>query len=164
MQKKDRAVTDMKEIIKIVDKCDVIRLGLWDGEEVYIVPMNFGYTYEEKTLTFYVHGAVKGRKNDILKENPKVGFEMECDVIPFEGKKACQNGTSFSSIIGKGVAEFIEDPQEKIKALNHLMMHCSGKEFEFTERMVTIVNVFKITATAFEAKHRPLPAVLRQEV
>lgn len=36
----------------------------------------------------YLHGAKKGYKYDLIEKNPKVCFEMECDVVPFEGKVA----------------------------------------------------------------------------
>ena len=82
MTRKEREVTDMNEIIKILDKCKILRLGLVDGDEPYIVPMNYGYTMEDGELTLYLHCAPVGRKLDIIRVNPKVFFEMDCDVIP----------------------------------------------------------------------------------
>ena len=154
MLRKDREITDVNEMLEVIKKCTVMRLGLCDDGEVYIVPMNFGYTYENEQLIFYFHGAVRGRKYDIIKKNPKVGFELECDIVPYGGDLPCQYGMEFSSIIGNGIAEMIDDPQEKIEGIKILMQHQSGKDFEFTERLVSVINVFKVTATSFTCKRR----------
>ena len=154
MIRKDREITDIGEILEVIEKCTVMRLGFCDDGEVYIVPMNFGYTYENNELVFYLHGAVRGRKYDIIKKNPRVGFELECDVVPYGGDLPCQYGMEFASVIGNGVAELIEDPKEKINGIKILMQHQAGRDFEFTERLVSAINVFKVTATSFTGKRR----------
>lgn len=157
--KRERAVTDQAEVISILDKCQIIHIGMLDEDEVYIVPMNYGYIYENDQLTFYVHGAKKGRKMDVVASNPKVSFEMECDVNPFPGKVACQYGTSYACIMGKGIATIVEDVQEKMKGLSVIMKTQTGKDFEFNEKMVSIVNVMKIQVTGYSAKKRPVPGI-----
>ncbi|MBO5094338.1 MAG: pyridoxamine 5'-phosphate oxidase family protein, partial [Lachnospiraceae bacterium] len=62
MRRKDREVTDFDEIIKIVDACQIVRLGLADGDFPYIVPVNFAYQVQDGTLYLYIHGAMAGRK------------------------------------------------------------------------------------------------------
>lgn len=154
MIRKDREITDINEILKIIDKCKVMRIGFCEDNEAYIVPMNFGYTYENDRLTFYFHGALKGRKYEIMKKNNRVGFEMDCDIVPYEGKLPCQYGTEFSSIIGSGKAEMINDPAEKIEAVKILMKTQTGKDFEFNEKLVSVIHVFKVTASEFACKRR----------
>ena len=80
----------------------------------YVVPMNYGYTMEEGKLTLYLHGATQGRKIEVMRNNPKVFFEMECDVLAFDGNAACQYGTSYASIMGEGRAEILEDTEEDV--------------------------------------------------
>ena len=82
---------------------------------------------------------------------------MECDVTPFEGKVACQYGTTYASVMGKGTAEVLEDVNDKIDGLAKFMKTQTGKDFTFDERMVSIVSVIKITAREFTAKKRPKP-------
>ena len=155
--KREREVTDINEIKEILDKSMIVHVGMIDGDEPYVVPMNYGYTLEDGELCIYLHGATVGRKIDIIKANPKVFFEMECDVIPFEGKVACQYGTTYASVMGLGKAEVLETPEEKIDGLVKFMKTQTGKDFAFDEKMVSIVSVIKITATDFTAKKRPLP-------
>ena len=155
--KREREVTDINEIKEILDKSMIVHIGMVDDGEPYVVPMNYGYTLEDGELCIYLHGATVGRKIDIIKANPKVFFEMECDVTPFEGKVACQYGTTYASVMGKGTAVVLENVNEKIDGLARFMKTQTGKDFSFDERMVSIVSVIKITATDFTAKKRPKP-------
>ncbi len=155
--KREREVTDINEIKEILDKSMIVHIGMVDDGEPYVVPMNYGYTLEDGELCIYLHGATVGRKIDIINKNPKVFFEMECDVTPFEGKVACQYGTTYASVMGKGTAVVLDDVNEKIDGLSKFMKTQTGKDFTFDEKMVIIVNVIKITATSFTAKKRPKP-------
>ena len=161
MTRREREVTDISEIIKILDNSKVLHLGLVDGDEPYVVPMNYGYTYENEKLTIWLHCARQGRKLDIMKVNPKVFFEMEYGITPFEGEVACKYGITYSSIMGRGVATIIEDVETKKIALSSLMKTQTGKDFEFEDRMAEVVGVVKIDVLEFTAKHRPLPKEMR---
>lgn len=158
MTRREREVTDPAEKLAILDKCKVLHLGLTDGEEPYVVPMNYGYLYEDGVLTLYLHGARQGKKIDMIRKNPKVFFEMDCDITPFEGDIACRYGITYASIMGSGMAELVEDVEEKKKAMTVLMKTQTGKDFEFEDKMVAFVSVIKITAKSFTAKKRPLPS------
>ena len=56
MRRNDREVTDIQEIRALIDECKVIRLAMINGDKPYVVPLNFGYTYENGAFTFYFHG------------------------------------------------------------------------------------------------------------
>lgn len=157
MTRREREVTDMKEIVKILDKSKVLHLGMVDGDEPYVVPMNYGYEFCDGKLTFYLHGARQGRKLDILKANPKVFAELECDIVPFEGEVACKYGITYASVMAKGKAVIVEDVNEKIHALSVLMKTQTDKDFEFNEKLVSVVSVIRIDVENFTAKHRPAP-------
>ena len=161
--RRERKITDKSEILRILDTCKILHLGMVDGDEPYVVPMNYGYTMEEDKLTLYLHGARKGRKLDVISANPKVFFEMECDVQPFEGKSACQYGTCYACLMGKGKAELIEDVEEKKAALSTFMNTQTGLDFEFTDKLVTVVSVIKIEVEKYTAKSRPLPQGVQHE-
>ncbi len=163
MTRREHQVTDIKEIQSILDECKVLHLGLVDGDEPYVVAMNYGYILEDEKLTIYLHAATKGYKLDVMAKNPKVFFEMDCNIIPFEGEKACQYGIAYKSIMGKGFAEMVEDVEEKKKAMSALMKTQTGKDFTFDDRMVSIVAVIKIQVSEYTAKCRMLPAVMREQ-
>ncbi len=157
MTRREREVTDINQIIKILDAAKVLHLGLVDGDEPYVVPMNYGYVMDEGKLTVYLHGAKRGRKIDVMRANPKVFFELDCDITPFEGDIACRYGITYSSVMGKGLATIVEDVEEKKKALSILMKTQTGKEFEFEDKMVAFVSVIRIDVAEFTAKCRPMP-------
>lgn len=159
MTRRELEVKDRDEIIRILDKCKVLHLGLVDGDEPYVVAMNYGYALEDEKLTLYLHAATAGYKLDLIRVNPKVFFEMDCDVMPFEGKVACQYGTSYSSIMGRGRAEIVEDVEEKKQILSVFMKSQTGQDFTFQDKLVSIVSVIKIQVSEYTAKCRPLPVV-----
>lgn len=157
LTRRERQVTDIEEIIKILDKSKVLHLGLVDGDEPYVVPMNYGYTMENEKLVLWLHGALQGRKLDVMRANPKVFFSMECDLVPFEGDVACKYGVGYSSLMGRGTAEIIEDVETKKTALSILMKTQTDKDFEFNDKLVSVVSVIKIDVAEYTAKHRPVP-------
>ena len=161
MTKRERQITDEKQILKILDTAKVLHLGLAVDNEPYVVPMNYGYTMENGKLVLYLHSAVRGKKLDMIRANPRVFFEMDCDLVPFEGEKPCQYGLSYSSIMGRGTARFVEDGEEKMQAMTVLMKTQTGKDFSFNERLVSMVTVIRIDAAEYTAKHRPIPENLR---
>ena len=161
LTKRELLVTDPHQILHILDTGKVLHLGLAVNNEPYVVPMNYGYTLEEGKLTFYLHSAVKGKKLDMLRANPRVFVELDCDQVPFEGKVACQYGMSYFSIMGRGRAVPVEDAQEKMEAMSILMKTQTGKDFTFNERLVSIVAVIRVEVSEYTAKHRPIPENLR---
>ena len=71
MRHADREIRE-KELIKaILDMCEVIDIGFFDDEYPYVLPVNFGYEYEDD-LIFYTHHALEGYKNKLVANNPKV--------------------------------------------------------------------------------------------
>ena len=161
MTKRERQVTDPQQIKEILDTAQVVHLGLCVDNVPYVVPMNYGYTMEDGKLTLYLHSAVRGKKLDMIRTNPKVFFEMDCDRKPFEGNLPCQYGLSYSSLMGRGTASIVEDVEEKKKAMSILMKTQTDKDFSFEDRLVSIVTVIRIDAAEYTAKHRPLPENMR---
>jgi len=159
MTRRERQVTDPAEINKILDTCQVLHLGLTDGDQPYVVPMNYGYEFVDEKLVVYLHGARRGYKLDLMRANPKVFFEMVCGVEPFEGDVACRYGTAYESLMGRGLATIVDDPAEKIHALEVLMKTQTGKDFTgaFDEKLAAVVSIIRIDVSEYTAKRRPLP-------
>lgn len=157
LTRREREVTDLNEIRKILDKAMIVRIGMVDDGEAYVVPMNYGYTMEDGKLTLWLHGALKGRKLDVIRKNPKVFFELDCDITPFEGDIACRYGITYASIMGRGTAVITEDSEEKKHGLSVLMKTQTGKDFTFDDKMASIVSVIRIDVSDFTAKRRPHP-------
>jgi len=161
MTKREFNITDELEIRRILDTAKVLRLGIAVDNEPYIIPLNYGYTMADGKLTLYMHSAVKGSKLELLRKNPNVCFELDCDNVPFEGKVACQYGLSYHAVSGRAKAVIVEDVEEKMEGMSILMKTQTGKDFTFNERLVSIVAVIRLDVTEYKAKYRPIPENLR---
>ena len=163
MTKRERQITDSAQIRAILDNAKVLHLGLAVDNEPYVVPMNYGYTMEDGRLVLYLHSALRGKKLDMIRQNPRVFFEIDWDLQPFEGVKPCQYGMAYSSVMGRGTAAFVEDVEEKKQAMMALMKTQTGKDFTFEDGWVSMVAVIRIDVEDYTAKHRPVPENLRSK-
>lgn len=156
MRRKDREITDINGKLSIIDQCKVCRLGLCDNNFPYIVPLNYGYTFENEQLTLYFHSAAEGRKIEIIHNNNNACFEIDCDTRLIEGEKACNYSYEFKSIIGFGKIIFIENDNKKASGLNHIMKHQTGKdnEYNFTEDELNSVCIYKLVVDEFTGKQK----------
>ena len=153
MRRKDREVTDNEKINEIISNCHCCRLGFYDNGEVYIVPLNFGYTQKDGEKTFYFHGAKEGRKIDLISKAHSVGFELDTNYKLNEGETACQYSARFLSVIGTGNVAFIDDQAEKEAALQSIMLHNTGNSnWNFTDKMINAVCVFKLKVKEISCK------------
>lgn len=152
MRRKEREVTDLAEICGILERCKVCRLAMRDEDELYLIPMNYGYCFANGTLRLYFHCAKEGRKLDVLRQNPNVAFEMDAMLGLTEGATACEYGCTYESVTGTACAALVEENREKCEALSLLMKHQTGKTFAFTPKEADAVCVLRLEATNFSAK------------
>lgn len=156
MRRKDHEITRIEDILSIVDRAKVLRLGLFDDNFPYIVPLHFGYEYAEGKLIFYMHSAKEGHKLDLIRRNQNVCIELDCDTELISGGDIpCSYSSSFASLIGRGLAEIVDDEQEKVRGLYLLMKNQTGREFEITTQMASAVAVIKVVVCDFSAKSKP---------
>ena len=157
MRRKDRQITEIEAIRAILDKAKVLHLAMIDGARPYVVPMNYGYALADGRLTLYLHGAKEGRKLDVLQQNDRVAFVLETDVSLISGGElACKYGSAYASVMGEGTAVLLDDPVQKIEALQILMKTQTGREFAFTPAMAESVSVIRVNVDSFTAKARPM--------
>lgn len=155
MRRSDREITDVFEIQQILDKTKILHLGLFDEGYPYIVPLHYGYELVDGKLTFFIHGAREGHKLDLIRSNPNVCVELDCDIELISGGEVpCKYGSTYSSVIARGKAELVTDEAEKIHGLNLLMEHQTGRTFEFDSRMAAAVAVIKVSVDSYSAKAR----------
>lgn len=157
MRRKDREVTDRSVMLQIIDECEIIRLGLSDGDFPYIVPVNFAYTASDDAVCFYIHGAMAGRKYELLTRNPYCSFEMD---IPLEMDcmvKEKDVTMRYKSVMGKCRAEFLEG-EAKQKAIDEVIMarHEETKHFVYNKDAVKRTAVVKLTVLEMTAKVNPV--------
>ena len=137
MRRKDREVTRHGVLMEMVARFKVCRLGLWDGREVYVVPLNFGYEEKNGSLSLFFHCAREGRKLDILQNRPEVSFEMDGDHVLLEGDVPCRYSYAYGCVMGRGVVEFLREDEEKMHALRRIMLHQTGRDADFKVEAVS---------------------------
>ena len=153
MRRKDREVKDKALIEQFIAKEQIIRIAFYDNGDLYIVPLNYGFIYENDKYVFYFHGAKAGRKFELSKSSPMVGFEIDGGYELLQADVACDYSAKFQSVIGTGRLSIIEDYEEKIKGLNVLMNHISGKsEWDYSKYMVDAVAVFRLEVDKLSCK------------
>ena len=154
MRRKDREITNLDEVIDILEHTDVIRLAMNNGDFPYIVPVNFCYELTANNqFIFYIHGAKVGTKVELLRQNPLLSFELDTGHQLITNEKACKYSFNYASVIGNGYATFIEEPTAKIAALKIMMNKFDpNKTFSFTEGDVRPISVIKIAVQAYTAK------------
>jgi len=148
MRRKDKEITDIKEIEEIIKKADCCRIGLVDNDEPYVVPVCFGY--ERKAL--YFHGALEGRKVELIKKNNQVCFEIDTDAEVVKAETSCGWTMRYRSVIGVGRAYILESDEEKCHGLRLIMKHYSGDEFSFPKPKLDKTLVVKVDIRSITGK------------
>lgn len=157
MRRKDREVTDLETIVGIIDECDIIRIGLADGAFPYIVPLNFAYTVSENQIEFYVHGAMSGRKYELMNKNKKCSFEMD---IPLELDCIAEKKSvtmRYKCVMGTADIVFLEG-EEKENAIDNIIMarYEQTRSFDYNRNVVKVTAVAKLTVIDLTAKVNPI--------
>jgi len=140
MRRNEKEIIDNSAIEAIIKKALVCRLGMSEGNVPYIVPLCFGY----KDNTLYFHGALEGRKINVLRKNQSVCFEFDVDVEVVKKEKACSWGMKYQSVIGFGRAFLIDDIHEKKDALDIIMDQYANQSYDFDDNFLQAASVIKV--------------------
>ena len=156
MRRKDREITDPEKIDTILADCTCCRLAFCDGGRPYIVPLSFGFAWEDGGRVFYFHGAKEGRKIDLIRAGGTVGFELDTGYALREADSACGFSCRFQSVIGTGVIRPVTDPEEKRRGLACIMGHLSGQtDWDFPDQAVGETAVFRLDVMGMTCKEHP---------
>ena len=157
MRRKDREVTDHNRLDEILATAKVLHLGLVDEGRPYVVPLHYGYEWEDDgKLVLWCHGARAGRKIDVIKTGGPAFVELECDVEDISGGEvACDYGSAYASVMGDAHVHLVEDVAEKVHGLEVLMRTQTGRSFTIPEARAKAVAVLRIEMENISAKSRP---------
>ncbi len=148
MRRKDKEITDEALLHKILTTAEICRVAFFDNEYPYIVPMNFGYHQGN----LYFHGAPEGRKLDLIRNNNKVGFEIELDHEVIKDEVSCKWTTKYRSIIGTGEITIVTDREEKTAGLNYIMIQHGKTDNTYHSSAVDYIVVLKLTIKSMTGK------------
>jgi nitroimidazol reductase NimA-like FMN-containing flavoprotein (pyridoxamine 5'-phosphate oxidase superfamily) len=166
-------IKSLSNMIKFLNEERVGRVASIDEQGFpQIIPMNFVYVKNDLIDTqsdnknigaVYMHSHPVGEKIENIKRNSKVGFEVDSYVcfLPsyyFHPTDASQADTLYISVVIKGNAAIVHDPDEKANALNALMKKYQkegGYEpLSSNMRSVRGVTVLKVVPDQIRGKYK----------
>jgi uncharacterized protein len=148
---KNRPLVNPEEITAIIKKCLFCHVAMVDADGMpYVLPMNFGYGEG----VIYLHSSQHGRKIDILKNNNNVcvAFNTDQELRYQSAEVACSWSMKYRSVIASGNVFFIEDPDEKKKALNFIMKQYTQKEFSYNPPSIKEVCCWKVVIDKIDGR------------
>lgn len=169
MRRVHREISDPDAIHALIDACQTVRIGAADGNGPFVVPMSFGYVWDEEgwqkmregstehpvPLRLYLHSAADGRKARCFASSPRVAIEMDRELGVIAGSYACSYSFSYQSIMGAGTIAAVEDGDAKAEALARLMEHMApGAPVSFPPEAVSRVAIWRIDVDELSGKER----------
>ena len=112
-------ISDPALLQDILREAPVLFLALRAEAAPYVVPVSFGI----QGNVIYIHGAPAGRKIELLRADPRVGFSACSKAAILRGADACSFSASGRSVVGTGRARVVTDEAERISGLDAIMRH-----------------------------------------
>ena len=140
MRRRDREITDRALIEEILERATVCRIGLVGKEGPYVIAMSFGYDAH----CLYLHCASEGKKLDLIREDPRVAFEVDLDHEVVPQASPCGWTLRYRSVVGSGQAVLVADAQEKRHGLEAIMRQHGGTLGPFAEKDLAQVSIVRI--------------------
>lgn len=144
-------ITEAAEIEAIIRKCPYCMVGITDPEgNPYVIPMNFGY----QDGVIYLHLGAGGGKVKMVERHPRVcitfceGHELVCR----NPEVACNYSMKSRSVVCRGDVRFVEDMNEKRRALDAIMKQYVSNEFKYNEPAVRNVVIWEVKVEKMTCK------------
>jgi hypothetical protein len=147
----DREITEAGELEEILTAAWFMRLGLCDGGEPYVIPMNFAW--EQGRI--YLHCASRGRKLDVISRCSRVCFQADVDSRVVPGDSPEDWTTHYRSVVGWGEARLVDDPGERLYALDLLMERHGGPPGPYSAGVLDRVTIIRIDIDRMTGKRSP---------
>lgn len=152
MRQAKREITDINKIAEVLDKCQTIRLGLFDEDFPYVVPLSFGWEMTDGKIYVYFHCAKEGKKIDLISKNNAVC--LEADIMGGYVKTERGVTADYKSVIARGHAERVYGADAE-HGIDLLLKHCGVTGYSAKDCVLTnIVAVYRITVKDITGKAR----------
>jgi uncharacterized protein len=150
----ERDMPDRADQLAVLRTQKYLSLAMARDNQPYLVSLNYGFSEPENC--FYVHSAPEGRKLDYLRANPRVWGQ----VIEDRGYLAGQCSHSYRSVMFEARAEFVEDLDDKRRALSLMIDHADPDPEPLKQRLVATsgleqVVVLRLAIQSLSGKQGP---------
>ena len=111
------ACRDNEQIQQFLSTARTGCLGLADGENPYVVPLNFIWMNN----ALYFHGAAQGRKVNIIQTNPNCCFTIYEEYGTMANPIPAKTDTAYMSVMLFGVLEEVNDLTEATAVMQAML-------------------------------------------
>ncbi|KAF0092000.1 MAG: 5-nitroimidazole antibiotic resistance protein [Fusobacteria bacterium] len=159
MRRKDKEISEIDEVIKIIEDSKVMHLGLSNNNLPYVIPLNFGFQYDGNIIKIYFHSAKVGKKIDFINSNNKCAVEMTSYFELEKGETACQWSAFHKSIMIEGNIFLVENEEEIKNAMDLLMKRYGFEGIPiYEEKYLKAMAVYCIEVESISGK-RNMPKI-----
>jgi uncharacterized protein len=154
MKRRDHQVDGIKEMEKIISRCQVCHLALSDPHgHPYALAPNFGYQ-PGSPPSLYFHCARQGKKLDLIQGNPKAAFIIDRALELKTGPMACDWGMNYESIMGTGCIMIVTDSQERKRGLDTIMAQYGYSAPVYAPESLEHTVVLRLTISEMTGKRK----------
>jgi nitroimidazol reductase NimA-like FMN-containing flavoprotein (pyridoxamine 5'-phosphate oxidase superfamily) len=129
LQRIERDMPDRVDQLAVLRGQKYLSLAMAWEDRPYLVSLN--YAFDEQEDCFYVHSAPEGRKLDFMRRNPHVWGQ----VIEDRGYVSGQCSHAYRSVMFEAQARFIDDLEQKRRALALMIDHADSDPEPLKQRL-----------------------------
>lgn len=138
IRRKEKEITDINEMIKILEMAQYIAIAMCKDNEPYLATLSHGYDRDRHCI--YFHCATEGKKIDILSNNNLVWGQALIDKGYVQG--ACDH--LYATTQFKGTVTFVKDKEEKIYALKTMIRALDDNPEKLMAEQITDKSLARI--------------------
>jgi uncharacterized protein len=154
-----RAVYDRAAVYEIIDEGFICHLGFSVDGQPFVIPTSYGRSAD----VLYVHGSAASRMLRQLAGGVPVCFTVTLLDGLVLARSVFNHSMNYRSVVVLGTATLVDDPQEKLKALETLSEHIIPGRWadarQPNEKELKATTVLRIPIQEFSAKVRTGPAI-----
>lgn len=144
MRRTEREILDPEFMHQVLRDATEIYIALNTGEAPYVLPVNFIF----HSGSIYFHCALEGRKLDLLRADPRVGFSAAVDI------RVEKTTTRYRSVCGTGTSELVDDPVLKNEVLQAFASRYNAPcVFPVSAAKFANTGIVRIHVEALTGKH-----------
>jgi uncharacterized protein len=159
----DRGVYDRETVYRILDEGFLCHVGFVADGQPFVIPTSYG----RRDDSLYIHGSAASRMLRQLKDSVPVCVTVTLLDGLVLARSVFNHSMNYRSVVILGKATMVEDPQEKLAALQSISEHIIPGRWadarQPNERELKQTSVLRLPIEEFSAKVRTGPPIDDEE-
>jgi uncharacterized protein len=159
----DRGVYDRETVYRILDEGFLCHAGFVVDGQPFVIPTSYG----RKDASLYIHGSAASRMLRQMKDGVPVCITVTLLDGLVLARSVFNHSMNYRSVVILGTATLVDDPQDKLAALQLLSEHILPGRWEDArqpnERELKQTSVLRVPIEEFSAKVRTGPPIDDEE-